>query len=118
MAKILQVNYRFPKPFEDIPKEQMNKLMEMAVEGAKHLTTVPGLHWKIYLQNPKTGEVGGIYLFEDEASLKAYLKGPLMTQRKEGKFGDGKRAVSPLIDVTMKQFDVTEELTKITRGPV
>ena len=118
MAKILQVNYRFPKPFEDIPKEQMNKLMEMAVEGAKHLTTVPGLRWKIYLQNPKTGEVGGIYLFEDEASLKAYLKGPLMTQRKEGKFGDGKRVVSPIIDVNMKQFDVTEELTKITRGPV
>ena len=120
MAKILQVNYRFTKPIEEI-KQMLDKHMETGVEIAKHLTTVPGLRWKIYLENPKTGEVGGIYLFEDEASLKAYLKGPLMTQRKEGKFGDGKRVVpilSPIIDVTMKQFDVMEELTKITRGPV
>jgi len=116
--KVLQVNYRFPKPTKEIPKEQMDKLMSMAVEGAKHLSTIPGLRWKIYLNNPETGEVGGIYLFEDEASLKAYLDGPLMTQRKKGKWGDGKRVVSPIKDVTIKQFDVTEELTGITRGPI
>ncbi len=118
MPKILQVNYRFPKLFKDVPKKQREKLMEMAVEGAKHIAAVPGLRWKIYLQNPEKGEVGGIYLFEDETSLKAYLDGPLMTQRKQGKFGDGKRVVSPIFDVTIKQFDIMEELTKITHGPI
>ena len=118
MVRILQVNYKFPKPIKEVPKEQMDKLMSMAVEGAKHIATVSGLRWKIYLQSPEKGEVGGIYLFEDEASLKAYLDGPIMTQRKAGKFGDGKRVVSPIKDVTIKQFDVMDELTKITRGPV
>jgi len=114
----LQVNYRFPKPFKDVPKEQMEKLRGMAVEGAKHVATVSGLRWKIYLQNPGKGEVGGIYLFEDETSLKAYLDGPLMTQRKQGKFGDGEHVASPIVEVSIKQFDVTDDLTKITRGPI
>lgn len=118
MAKILQVNYRFPKPIKEVSKEEMDKIMSFAVEGAKHLATVPGLRWKIYLMNPETGEVGGIYLFDDEASFKAYLDGPLMTQRKAGKFGDGVRVISPIRDVTIKQFDVMDELTKITHGPV
>ncbi len=118
MAKILQVNYKFPKPIKEVSKEEMEKLMSLAVEGAKHIATVPGLRRKIYLNNPKTGEVGGIYLFDDEASLKAYLEGPIMTQRKAGKFGDGVRVISPIADVTIKQFDVMDELTKITRGPV
>ncbi len=116
MPRILQVNYKFPKPFKDVPQEQKEKLMEVTVEGAKHIATVPGLRWKIYLQNPEKGEVGGIYLFEDEASLKAYLNGPIMTQRKQGKFGDGKRVFSPIIDVTIKQFEVVDEPTKITNG--
>ncbi len=118
MKKILQVNYKFPKPVKEVSKEEMEKLMLMAVETAKHLSTIPGLRWKIYLNNPETGEVGGIYLFENEASLRAYLDGPLMTQRKEGKFGDGVRVLFSISDVTLKQFDVIEELTKITRGPV
>jgi hypothetical protein len=118
MAKILQVNYRFPKPFKDVLKEQIEKNRGKAVEGAKHIATISGLRWKIYLQNPEKGEVGGIYLFEDEASLKAYLDGPIMTQRKQGQFGDGKHVVSPIVDVTIKQFDIMDEFTKITRGPI
>ena len=118
MPKVLQVNYRFPKPIKDVPKEQIEKIMAMAVEGAKHLAAVPGLRWKIYLHNPEKGETGGIYLFEDMASLKAYLGGPLMTQRKQGKFGDGRRVVWPIFDVSIKQFDVMEDLTKITHGPI
>lgn len=118
MAKILQVNYKFLKSIKEAPKEQREKLMSMLVGGAKHIATVPGLRWKIYLQNPEKGEVGGIYYFKDEASLKAYLDGPIMTQRKAGKFGDGKQVFSPIKDVTIKQFDVVDELTKITRGPI
>ena len=120
MAKILQVNYKpdLPKKLSDLPKEELDKIMSMGAEGAKHIATVPGLRWKIYLMNAESGEVGGIYLFDDEASLKAYLDGPIMTQRKAGKFGDGVRVISTIRDVTIKQFDVMDELTKITRGPV
>jgi hypothetical protein len=116
--KILQVNYRFPKPINEVPKEDQEKLIKMAIEGAKHISNVSGLRWKIYLQNPEKGEVGGIYLFEDEASLENYLNGPIMKQRTQGKFGDGKHVFSPIIDVTIKQFDVMEDLTKITHGPI
>lgn len=96
----------------------MEKIMALAAKGAKHIASVPGLRWKIYLQNAKTGEVGGIYLFEDNASLQAYLEGPIITQRKQGKFGDGKHEVSPIVDVNIKQFDIMEDLTEITRGPI
>lgn len=121
MAKILLVNYKPDLPttkLSDLPKEKLDKLMSVTVKGAKHIANVPGLRWKIYLNNPETGEVGGIYLFDDEASLKAYLDGPLMTQRKAGKFGDGVRVLFTIRDATIKQFDVMDELTKITRGPV
>jgi len=42
--KVLQVNYKFPKPIT----EKMDKPMPMAVEGAKHISSVSGLRWKIY----------------------------------------------------------------------
>jgi hypothetical protein len=52
---------------------------------------------------------GGIYLFKDDASVQAYLKGPIVA------------AVSKnpaFSSVEAKVFDVLEKHSKITRGPV
>jgi hypothetical protein len=113
-VKVLLVSYKFSKGTIN----NLDKLESTAIEGAKHISNVPGLRWKIYLHNYEKDETAGVYLFEDEESLNAYLNSPIMAQRKAGKFGDGKHEIGDINDVTMLQFDVMEEMTAITRGPV
>lgn len=99
--KILQINLRFNVSAADLAKE---------FEGAAgHIAGVPGLKWKIFGVNEEKGEGTGIYLFEDDESLKSYLEGPIIAEMKT------KEAFS---DITMKYFDVVEAATAITRGPV
>ena len=96
--KLLQMDYRFPGPWGD----------EMAAEYsdlARRIADVPGLICKVWTENRETGEAGGIYLFEDEASLDAYM-GPKI-ERMEAFGIKGLRA---------RKFDVNEPLTRITRG--
>ena len=59
--------------------------------------------------NEAESEAGGIMLFEDGASAKAYLGGPIVAQ-----------ITSPpaLSGFSVKQFDVLEGQTATTRGSV
>ncbi len=59
--------------------------------------------------NGSQSEAGGIYLFEDEGSVQNFLEGPLAAQVTDH---------PALSDFSVKQFDVMEEMTTITRGPV
>ena len=96
--KLLQMDYLFSGPWGE----------EMAAEYstlAYRIAEVPGLIWKVWTENRETGEAGGVYLFEDEASLDAYL-GPKIARMKAAGI-EGLRA---------KKFDVNEPLTRITRG--
>ena len=96
--KLLQMDYLFSGPWGD----------EMAAEYsdlAYRIADVPGLICKVWTENRETGEAGGVYLFEDESSLDAYLGGKLERMRAAGI--EGLRA---------KTFDVNEPLTRITRG--
>jgi hypothetical protein len=72
---------------------------------ARNIAETPGLRWKIWTENAQTGESGGIYLFEDEASLDAYLK--MHTERLKS-FG--------ITNINAKKFDVNDELNQITRA--
>jgi hypothetical protein len=72
---------------------------------ARNIAATPGLRWKIWTENAETGESGGIYLFEDEASLDAYLK--MHTERLKS-FG--------INNINAKKFDVNEALNQITRA--
>jgi hypothetical protein len=76
---------------------------------ASQFAAVPGLRWKIWMVDEARHEAGGIYLFEDEASLTAFLEGPLAAAC---------MAHPALSDFSAKTFDVLEDLTAITRGPV
>lgn len=65
-VKLLQIDF----PTEGPWGEEMSKAY---AELANHISHTPGLLWKIWTENEKTGEAGGIYLFEDEESARSYL---------------------------------------------
>jgi hypothetical protein len=100
-GKILQLNFKFNVPRADY---------EQAVSPlADEFAGVDGLQWKIWLMNEEESEAGGIMLFDDGASVKAFLEGPLAAQV------TGHPALS---DFSVKQFDMMKSETFITRGPV
>jgi len=100
-AKILQVNFKFNVP---------SAAYEQAVSPmAGDFAAVPGCRWKIWLMNEAESEAGGIYQFEDGASLKAFLEGPLVA---------GVVSHPALSDFSVKQFETLEAISRITRAPI
>jgi len=100
-GKIVQINFKFNVPRGDYE--------QAAASLADEFAAVAGLHWKIWLMNEAESESGGIMMFVDESSAKAFLEGPLAAKVM------GHPALS---DFSVKQFDVMKEETAITRGPV
>jgi len=99
--KIVQINLRSNVPVQDVEQAWL--------PAAPHLAETPGLRWKIWLINSDESEVGGVYLFVDEASVQAFLNGPVATSIQS----------DPTFSmVSVKTFDIMEEHTAITRGPV
>ena len=74
---------------------------------ADDFAALDGLIWKVWMINEDEGVAGGIYLFDSESSVKAYLDGPLAA---------GVISHPALSDFSVKTFDVMEDLTKVTRG--
>jgi hypothetical protein len=99
--QILQINFTFSGLVE--------ALGQSFAPAAQPIADTPGLRWKIWLINEGTHEGGGIYLFDDEAAVQAYLAGPIVAGIKEH---------PALSNISVKQFGVLEEFSAITRGPV
>jgi hypothetical protein len=99
--KILQVNFKMK-----ITGAQYKKTYESA---ASVLAAVPGLVWKVWIVNDQEHETGGIYLFDSEASMKAFMDGEIVASV---------MANSNFSDFSVKTFDIIEDLSAITRGPV
>lgn len=100
-ARLLQLNFNFSVTGPEY---------EAAVSPlADAFAALDGLIWKIWIINEEEGEAGGIYLFEDQASVQAYLDGPLAA---------GVISHPALSDFSVKQFDVMDAVTEVTRGPV
>ncbi len=97
-AQILQINYKLNGSRVEYEKENL--------PYAQPIADIPGLRWKVWIINEAHSEAGGIYLFDSEAAVQAYLDGPIIAEMK----GDP--------TLSMKAFDVIDELTSITRGPV
>ena len=99
--KILQINFKFNVPRTDY---------EQAVTPlAQPVSEVPGMLWKVWLMNEAESEAGGIYLFDEGASLQNYLDGPIVA---------GIVSHPALSEFSVKVFDVLGSLSKITRGPL
>lgn len=59
-------------------------LSELAMDFATHVKPeVEGLIWKIFLNNPDDRRSGGLYLFRNLQSAKAYLDGPYVQRLRE-----------------------------------
>ena len=98
---ILQINFKF----NITPAE----LAEAFAPLAEQIAQVPGLRWKIWMLNAAESECGGIYLFDEAESVQAYLEGPIVTALGEN---------PALSELSAKQFDVLDEFSAVTRGPV
>ena len=100
MTTLLQIDFPSAGPFG-------TQMSEAYADLAASIATEPGLVWKIWTENATEQTAGGIYLFTDEASARAYAT--MHTTRLEG-FG--------VTGIRARFFDVNDSLTAITRGPV
>ncbi|MCR6553265.1 monooxygenase [Aeromonas sp. CPF2-S1] len=101
MPSLLQIHFNFPA-------QMMGPaLTAAAMPLADSITREPGFISKIWTENPRTGEAGGIYLFEDEGSALAYA-----TMHEQRVLAMGASAVQ------YKVFGVNEPLSRVTRGLV
>ena len=98
---ILQINFKFNIPSADLK----NGLAPFV----KDIAAVSGLRWKVWIMNEQKNEAGGIYLFDDEDSIQAYLGGQIIA---------GLKSNPALSDISAKVFDVVEDFTAETRGPI
>jgi len=98
---ILQINFKLNVPADAYVSNSLGV--------AQAIAQVAGLRWKIWILNEQEQEAGGLYFFDTEQALNEYLSGPIVAQ-----LGN-----HPAIrDASFKRFDVIEELTTATRGPV
>ena len=102
MAKmILQINAH-----ANIPRSDMEEEFKGA---AVPIASVPGLDWKMFGIDAERSEVAGIYLFEDAQALETYMQGPIM---------EAMRSKPAFAGIEVKVFEVSEEATVMTRGPI
>lgn len=97
---ILQITFNL-----NVPVAEYQKIVDSV---APAFLDVSGLTWKIWLLNTDSKEAGGIYLFNSQAFLDAYVNGPLVARL---------RGLTSIRNISMKQFDVMPEATALTRGP-
>jgi hypothetical protein len=100
-GRIMQLNFKF-----SVSGEAYTQAVSTL---ANDFAAVPGLRWKIWMINEAESEAGGIYFFDDDASLTAFLASSLAAQVTNH---------PALSDFSVKKFDVMEAVTEITRGPV
>ena len=99
--QVLQVNFKF-----NVPRAQYeNTVAPMAQDFAD----VPGCLWKIWLMNEQETEAGGIYLFADGASVEQFKGSPLVASV---------LSHPALSDFSIKQFEVLEKVSRVTRAPL
>jgi hypothetical protein len=65
--------------------------------------------WKIRILSEQEKEAGGLYYFDTEQALNDYQSGPIIAQL---------RNMPVVTDIVAKRFDVIDDLTSFTRGPV
>jgi hypothetical protein len=99
--KILQINLKCKDPKVDFA--------DTYLPAAQSIAETKGLLWKVWLMNEEEKTAGGIYLFEDGASVEEFLGGPIVAAVMSN---------PALSDIEAKVFSVLGEHSKITRGPV
>ena len=100
---VLVVRYKYDLR-EDNDIIELSKNEEML----KIWSTIPGLGVKFALANPDENEYGGVYLFEDDESLEAFLASPLL--KEWGEHPD-------VSELTFRKYQVLPDFTLKTINP-
>lgn len=95
MKYLLQVDFPYNGPFRD-------KFAESMTELAQDIAIEEGLIWKIWTENEKTKEAGGVYVFDNINDANRYLD--KHTKRLES-FG--------FSNIRAKVFEINETLSAI-----
>jgi hypothetical protein len=72
------------------------------------MRAIPGLQSKVWIMSEDGRKAGGLYLFRDAASARAYVEGPIVA---------GLRASPSTADVSVRIYRVVESLTTATNAP-
>jgi hypothetical protein len=99
--KLLQINFKITTSAKDYAT--------MVAPLADPIAKTPGLEWKVWIFNEQDHSAGGVYLFRGEASVNAYMHGDIVA---------GLKKQPTIKDISAKIFDVDENLTHKTRGPI
>ena len=100
---VLVVRYKY-----DLRED--NDIIELSKDEdmLKIWSTIPGLGVKFALANPDENEYGGVYLFEDDESLEAFLASPLL--KEWGEHPD-------VSELTFRKYQVLPDFTLKTIKP-
>lgn len=99
--RILQINFKYNISTSDFKKQML--------DYSPRLASVKGLRWKIWSMDEPKQEASGYYLFENEVALDAYLSNVFFV-------GMGNNPT--VSNIVVKKFEILEEPTAITRGPI
>jgi len=81
--------------------------VQACAELAPAFAEVPGLLSKVWLANPDTNTYGGVYTWESRAAMEEFGTSRLAAAA----------ATNPhFVGITATDFDVVEDLTRVTRG--
>ena len=100
MPLLLQIDFPYSGPWGQAMSQTLQPL-------AESIASEPGLIWKIWTENPETGEAGGIYLFSDRASAETYLA--MHSQRLQA---------LGITGINAKLFEINQALSQIDRAPL
>ena len=76
MSAIVQIHFKHNMPEDD--------LAAGALDWATNVkSTIAGLQWKMFLNNPDTKESTGIYLFDSIESAEAYAESDMVRAMKQ-----------------------------------
>ncbi len=99
MPTILQIDFPSEGPFGE-------QLLAAVGDLARSIANEPGLRWKIWTENAAEKTTGGIYLFDTEATARAYLE---MHLARLPSFG--------IANARARVFNVNEPLSRMTHAP-
>ncbi len=100
MKKLLQMHFNFNGPFGHEMSSQLKEL-------AQSINQEPGFIWKIWTESEENQEAGGIYLFENEETAKAYVIKHAARLKLIG-----------VEELVFKIFDINEPLSLINNGKI
>ena len=86
-----------------------DELKDIFAHAADAIASFPGLVWKIWIVNDDKREAGGIYWFESQQALFAYLDSPIVANLKSH---------PAFSQISVKSFDTVDDLNVITHSPI